>query len=179
MPVLALIIIGAIIVASTRTAKGSPARRQLEQLATETALAWGIEPAVLLATVDVESAWDPNAQNHGPGDDARGGAWGLAQLTVTTALAVDDGVGAWADEAGRREPKRLLEPQLNLTLACALITENGTRSTAPMGSETWYQDLASLYNSGKPYAQAPSSTRTTYVPRFMRALERRKGGLHG
>lgn len=179
MPVLAILIIGAVIVATTRAAKGSPRRVDLEQLATETALAWGIEPAVLLATVDIESAWDPGAQNHGPGDSARGGAWGLCQLTVTTALAVDDGVNIWADEAGQRKPERLLEPELNLKLACALITENGTRSASPIGSATWYQDIAALYNSGKLYAQAPRVTRETYVPRFLRALERRKGALHG
>lgn len=150
-------------------------RAQLEELARSTAIRYQLDPAILLATVDTESDWHVNAYVGTGGDGARGGAYGLTQMTLLTAQSVDGWLSSdWSRREGGRRPEHLFDPALNLELAAALHSENADRSTSPVGSEDWVMDLAAMYNSGKVFAKAPVSTRTRHVPRFMRHYHSRK-----
>ena len=134
----------------------------------------GTEPRVLASFVDVESNWQVDALN---ASDAGGGAWGLCQITERTALAMDDlHPTAWGALDPIRAPFVLTaHPEINLQLAASLIAENAKRCGGPPLSLRWLQDLAALYNSGRTYDNAPAVTRNTYVPRFLRAFQRRGG----
>jgi soluble lytic murein transglycosylase-like protein len=154
-------------------------RASLERLAVEIAAGQGASPQLVLAHVDIESNWDPNATNFAAGDGARGGAFGLGQMTYKTGLAVDDRIKTeWGQRDELRAPWLLLEPRLNLTLSSALVAENETRAARmfPRGSEDWLKSVASLYNSGRvDWRTAPDSTRLNYIPKFLRAYKRRTG----
>lgn len=112
-----------------------------------------LDPAWILATVKVESNFNPDAVNKGPGDGERGGAWGLGQMTLKTAR----GLGYSGSAEG------LLDPRTNIRLVAALHKQNGAPGANP-------QDVFSRYNSGKDFYHAPTVTRQTYVPRAMDAF---------
>lgn len=155
-------------------------RGELEQAASDIATERGCSPVLLLATIDTENApWNPDALNTGAGDLGRGGAWGLCQITERTALAVDDRVPtsdpSWTDLDAIRAPFVLTNPALNLQLGASLVAMNCERAQGVRMSEAWLCDVASLYNSGKLYADAPVRTLLEYVPRFLRNYRRRAG----
>ena len=129
----------------------------LESIARGAASDAGIEPALLLAIVDTESGWRQSATNLTGGDLARGGAYGLAQMTLRTAQGIDSGA----------TPERLLEPAYNLSLAAQLLG----KLWGQYGNDA---DTVSAYNSGKPVATAPISTRTVYVPVTLAHLAARR-----
>ena len=112
-------------------------------------------PAVWgLAIARHESSFRPEACNLTNGDGARGGAWGLFQMTFKTA----QGLGYLG------EPSGLLVPPVNIDLAAMLLA----RLTIPYKT---LRDVAAAYNSGKPFASAPESTRLKYVPRIIALTE--------
>lgn len=149
-------------------------------LAAEIAVSRGCDPRLLLATIDTESNWVASAVNDGPGDAARGGAWGLTQITLKTAIDVDDqNGGEWGRVCPGRDPRTLLDPWWCLTLSSHLLRENAAHAAAAgfeVGTELHAANVASLYNSGRLLASAPASTRDVHVPRFLRNW-RKRGSL--
>lgn len=151
----------------------------LENMAIQAAYAAGCSARTFLAILDTEHGsrdWDPNAINLGSGDAGRGGAWGLGQITLVTALGLE--VPALQDRwrtltlekrlaPPDRAPATLLDPRLNLDFSAALVSELETRfRTNGSSNDDLPYDVASGYNSGKPRLYAPASTRTVYLPRF-------------
>ena len=125
----------------------------------------GLDSAFGCALVRQESNWNPAARSNMRGDLLRGGAYGLAQVTMRTAEAM----GYHLTEA------QLLDPAINVSLAAELCHQNSGR--VHKISPHYYGDLASLYNSGKVLERAPYSTSTSYVPRVLTFMEmyRNKG----
>lgn len=149
-------------------------RVQLEQLAVDCAIVQGATPAVLLAHCDIETYnWDYRATNLTGGDMRRGGAYGCPQITLRTARTLDDRIRtSWSDIDPARGGAALLDyPELAFALAAAAVAENESRVRADGGS---ISDVAALYNSGRYYAAAPSSTHA-YVQKFLKAYELRTG----
>lgn len=122
-------------------------------MADNAALRHGVEPAMLRAIVRTESNWDPNAVNDTGGDAARGGAYGLGQMTLKTALGLDSTATA----------ARLLEPLYNLDICAKLIAANMALGPSDV-------DVICRYNSGKSWANAPTFTRADYLPRVTKWL---------
>ena len=127
----------------------------LQQLAADAADRAGVDRALFFAIIEVESNWNPDAKNLGPADAARGGAWGLTQLTLRTARAYAPGI----------EGEQLLDPARNLDIASQLMRDNARRS------KRW-DDLAAMWNSGKVADRAPDSTRYKYIPAVLAAAQR-------
>lgn len=109
----------------------------------------------LIAIAIVESDLNPSATKLTGGDGGRGGAWGLFQLTLTTAR--DLGFSGPGSE--------LLEAEINIFWAMCLAAEISANTV---------EDLASEWNSGKRYAVLPDnhSTKTVYVPAVLAAMQR-------
>ena len=137
---------------------GKRSKAELEPLVIEAAARAGVPAGVLEAIVDIESNWNPSASNRTGGDEARGGAFGLTQLTLKTARAFDP----------RVTPDDLLDPEKHLAIASKLMADNARRSRDP-------KDLAAMWNSGKVFDKAPEVTREKYVPRFLAALTKYEG----
>lgn len=163
--------------------------QSLEAMAIDAAIRRGCSPAILLAICDTEhgsTAWNPTAVNQGPGDAARGGAFGCAQMTLQTALgiAVPELQARWREitiakrlAPPERSPAALLDPWLNLNLAAALCsTLQGRAITDGASPATLPDEVASRYNSGDPVSGAPQSTRTVYLPRFRKMYAARAVG---
>jgi len=98
-----------------------------------------------------ESEFKPWALNPDGADGRRGGAWGLFQVTVLTAC----GHGFTGDA------KALLDPEICSDYAARIVEE----ARKKYGDS--FKDIASYYNSGKPYALAPERTKTKYIPSVM------------
>lgn len=153
--------VGAFVVLSSKkktSASSKRSRAELEELVRDAASRAGVPFPVLAAIVDIESSWNADAKNLTGGDAARGGAYGLSQLTLRTARAFDPNV----------TPEQLLEPGKHLELAAKLMADNARRSRDP-------KDLAAMWNSGKVFDKAPEVTRERYVPRFLAALAKYEG----
>lgn len=150
---LLLLIVAVVVVASRRSsgAGSSSASPDVRELARNVAIRAGVDPNVWLAMITVESNWNPDAVNQGPGDAARGGAWGLSQITVKTAQAVEPGITG----------PELLDVDTHLRVAEALLTDIAARALVA-------EDVPSLWNSGRRLDSAPDSTRYIYVPKVMR-----------
>lgn len=99
--------------------------------------AFGVPASWIKAFCQQESRWDPNAKVVTGTDGARGGAYGLGQMTLKTA----QGLGYTRDAEG------LLDPQTNLLLVGQLLQELYAR----WGPRTTLQDVAAGYNSGHGY----------------------------
>lgn len=112
----------------------------------------GLPPEWGLALARQESNFAPQALNMSTGDATRGGSWGLCQMSLTTAR----GLGYVGTAQGLTDPK--VNAKLAAKLCKELVTRFRTNNLA---------DIAAGYNSGKPFAKAPSSTRTVYVPRVI------------
>ncbi len=126
------------------------------RLAVDTALSAGVDPAILLGIIKVESNWNPGATNLVGPDGARGGAYGLTQMTLRTARAFDPDVTG----------EQLLDPVTNLRFAGLLLADNRSRAGAD------WRDVAAMWNSGRPFDQAPEVTRYRYVPKVLEAANR-------
>lgn len=114
--------------------------------------AYNIPMAWLCAIARQESGFKADARVLTGGDGARGGAYGLCQMTLQTARLV--GYTGDAEE--------LSLPDMNCHVAAQLIYQlmnDGHR---------FFADIASAYNSGKPLKRAPESTRKTYVPNVLK-----------
>jgi soluble lytic murein transglycosylase-like protein len=113
--------------------------KYLPLLAT-TGVRYGLSPEFLVAIAYIESSFNPDAQVHFGPDEARGGAYGLCQLTLKTARAL----------GFKGEPSGLLYPDTNAEYAAILAAQNAKR----LGTFA-ILDLAAAHNSGKSYAHAP------------------------
>lgn len=127
----------------------------LEALARSIATDVGVNPAVFLGIIEVESGWNEAATNLSGPDAARGGAWGLTQLTLTTARSLEPGITG----------QQLLDGVSNLRVAGLLLRDNARRSVDD-------KDTAAMWNSGKLYDRAPTSTRNSYVPKVLEAAKK-------
>lgn len=133
---------------------------------------------VFFAICDTETgrgAWDTQAVNLGPGDEALGGAYGAAQLTYKTALRMDDvKPTAWSTyDVIRGQSTLLLYPELVFILAARVVADAQRQVQSAGGTDA---DIASIYNSGKLLNRAPASTLDVYVPRFTENLRLRRAG---
>jgi len=178
-----LIAAGAVVlvgVGGETVARVARTRAQLEAVMAEHAVAHGADPVLVLCTVDTESDWRPDAVNDTEGDAVRGGAWGLSQLTLMTALDVDNRNGhPWRARYGDRPATSLLDVDVNGILSAHLMRECQNRAHAagvPYLSEAMAANVASLWNSGRLLSQAPASTRDKHVPRFLRHWRSRTTG---
>ena len=154
-------VLGAVVVAAilwARRSVGVAPRRgdTMFDYAVETARAAGVDPAVFLGIIEVESRWKPDATNLVGPDGARGGAFGLTQMTLRTARALRPGITG--DE--------LLDWKTNLDVAGLLLAENARRI-----SPLW-PDVAAAWNSGRSFDTAPEVTRYDYVPKVLAAADR-------
>jgi soluble lytic murein transglycosylase-like protein len=138
--------------AAAATSTGEKADPNFD-LAVRTAQDAGIDPAILLGIIKVESAWNPNATNLVGSDAARGGAFGLVQMTLRTARGFDPDVTG----------EQLLDPVTNLRFAGLLLAEIRQRFGAD------WRDVAAAWNSGKAFDYAPEVTRYKYVPKVLAA----------
>lgn len=158
-----LLAVGAVALIASRTSKSmatssSASRADLERLVRAAASTAGVDYATLAAIVEIESRWRPDARNETGTDAARGGAYGLTQMTLRTAQALRPGTSR----------EYLLTPEGNLDVAAQLMRDNARRSRDP-------KDLAAMWNSGKVFDKAPEVTRETYVPRFLSARAKYMG----
>lgn len=104
-----------------------------------------------LAIAATESDFRAGAMNNrNEGDVARGGSYGLCQMSLQTAKAL----------APDCTVEDLLDPTTNSEIAAMLVSQLARRYTD-------IKDVAAAYNSGKRFAHAPSSTRAIYVPRIL------------
>lgn len=108
-----------------------------------------------LALARQESNFKTTAVATHPADIARGGAYGLLQMTYKTAV----GLGY------EGPPEGLLNTATNIFWASKLCAQNAKRTKAVVGSREWVYDVAAMYNSGRLYAAAPDVTRNEYAPR--------------
>lgn len=113
-----------------------------------------------LALAWVESNFNPAATRLVGGDAARGGAYGLCQMTFRTATELDSKVTL----------RDLMDAEYNAHLAARLCSQNllllrtNANGIMSLNSAATIYDLAALYNSGKVYAKAPKVTKDQYVP---------------
>lgn len=113
----------------------------------------GLPPELGAAIAHQESNWEPDSQTIVGGDARRGGSYGLCQVSLKTAL--------WLDPAAT--VTKLLDPDYNCQMAAQLCEFNRTLSPS-------LPDIISRYNSGRPLAKAPKSTRMGYVPSVLRLM---------
>jgi len=100
-------------------------------------------PASLMAAIVAnESGFDPEAKNLiSPGDVARGGAWGLGQLTLQTALGLAKGAPTVAPTWNKTGPG-LLDPETNLALTAWGVRQNWQRFAAKRPNPWLYAGVA-------------------------------------
>jgi soluble lytic murein transglycosylase-like protein len=114
----------------------------------------GLEPALGLAIAEEESNFNPTAVATNPKDLARGGSYGVCQMSMKTALGLDRTV----------TPNRLLNPAYCAGLAAKLCVQNIQLAHTKDPSE-----IFSRYNSGQPFHRAPATT-VTYCANANRFL---------
>ena len=125
----------------------------------------GLPPELGCAIARQESNWNPKATASNPKDIARGGAFGLCQMTLQT-----------AQELGHKDitVEQLYDPAINASLAAELCVANLKRIRVAPG-QTYsdaarWADLFSMYNSGRVVSKAPHITQTNYVPRCVQFM---------
>lgn len=118
----------------------------------------GLPAALGPAIARQESGFILRSQNLTGRDRERGGAYGLCQMTLTTAR----GLG-WHGTV-----EELLIPETNCHLAAELCSINSERLELPVASDAWVEDIASLYNSGHMLKNAPRLTSRYYVPNVLK-----------
>jgi len=154
-------------------------KRSLAEALTAAAERQGIPPSWLLALAEAESGQVLSAVNRSGADMDRGGSFGPTQISARTARAF-----------GYTGPMEALteNPELAADLTARMVAEGfGERSTnrdAPesppfrpvrFGTPASFEDMLSVWNSGRPYSEAPVSTRTVYIPRALAALSAIEG----
>lgn len=142
-----------LILMARKRASAAPGGDPNFALAVRTAQDVGIDPAILLGIIKIESNWNPNATNLVGTDASRGGAYGLVQMTLRTARGFDPDVTG----------EQLLDPATNLRFAGLLLAEIRQRFGAD------WRDVAAAWNSGKAFDYAPEVTRYKYVPKVLAA----------
>lgn len=114
--------------------------------------AWG------MAIACQESGFQPRAEVSTGGDARRGGSFGICQMSLATAQG---DLGYLGGGEGLKDP--LVNAQLAARYVKILIQRHKTNDL---------RDIAAAYNSGRPYATAPKSTRGQYVPRVLAYAQR-------
>lgn len=109
---------------------------------------YDIPAAWLLAIAQQESRLRAAVITMSGGDGARGGSYGLCQMSLATAR----GLGY------EGSPSELLLPRVNAHLAAHLVGKDRKRFGPKLS------DVSAAYNSGKPMSRAPATTREIYVP---------------
>lgn len=134
-----------------------------EPLATRWAKRFGVPPLLVWSVATVESGRNPSAENHGAGDEKRGGAWGLFQVTLQTARDLFARHGQFLRKfpAGQRfdgSGPSLLDPELNTLL--------GTYYLAALWKEfQTFDAAAAAYNMGaKPVRAALATGNLSSLP---------------
>jgi soluble lytic murein transglycosylase-like protein len=112
----------------------------------------GLPPEWGMAIARQESGFDPAAYVNTGGDAVRGGSRGLCQMSWLTAK----GLGFLG------QPEELFQPRVNADLAARLC-----KQLVRQFKTNDLRDIASGYNSGKPFARAPQPTQTVYAPRVV------------
>lgn len=107
----------------------------------------GLPPELGPALARKESAFNPLEDNQGPGDKELGGSYGLCQMSFQTAK----GLGYSGT------PEGLKDPYINAALAAELCAINWKAHKNLV-------DVICMYNSGKPFMRAPTSTTSVYLP---------------
>lgn len=141
--------------------KGEPSvigmsRAELVALVRARAASWGWDPDWWQAIAEHESHMNPRARNLTGGDAARGGSYGLMQISLKSARA-------WMKDPDFT-PEQLYDPNIHLAVAG---TGFATFKPAPKSLE----DAAALWNAGRRFADLPidHQTRTAYVPAVLLA----------
>lgn len=127
----------------------------IAQLIKAAAAQFGVDPMQMAAIVQVESSWNPAATNLSGPDGARGGAWGLSQITLQTAKAYGF-TGSGED---------LLDPATSIEWTARILAAGGPPVTI--------QDAGAWWNAGKKHfydLNAESPTASDYVPKLVAAL---------
>jgi hypothetical protein len=133
--------------------KGVLDKRKVRAALRAAAKKYGVNPDWLDAIAKQESNWDPQARNEAGADSTYGGAYGITQILWTNLVSL-----GWK---GTRE-QYLADPAAQAEISAKF---------AANGPKTSLQDFATWWNSGKrTLAQAPASTRDTYVPRVVANL---------
>jgi hypothetical protein len=130
---------------------------ELKKLADEL----GLYPEFLWAMCQVESGFDAGAVNLAGTDGARGGAFGPLQMTLKTARAFAGKLGR-----DRIDAVDLLDPAFNLAVCRELLLE----LRGPVDNKRKQRDIAAMWNSGKPLAQAPQKT-VAYVEKIRQLMD--------
>ncbi len=104
---------------------------------------------LLLAIAEHESCFRQDALNDTGGDAKRGGAYGVFQITRTTAELY---LGKLED------PNVLYDVVVGTDLACRIIAQDMVRF------DKHIDDVICAYNSGKPKNRAPDITVFKYLP---------------
>lgn len=122
---------------------------------------YGVSAALIASIIQIESGFNQGAKNLTGGDLERGGAWGLMQMTLKTAK----NLGFMGD------PKLLLIPSINIDYGTKLLAQIQRRVKKVIRTESEIdRNIVSIYNSGKFFAKAPSST-LEYVARWSNAIK--------
>lgn len=109
---------------------------------------WKVSETLAFAIVEQESAWNPAARSKGPSDEARGGAWGLFQMTYLTALEQDDRNYAlnrstnWRTVSPSRLPEALYAWGVNIELGVSHLAH----LLSIVGPD--FRRVAAAYNGG-------------------------------
>lgn len=99
----------------------------------------GLPPEWGMAIAKLESGFDPRRSVITGSDGARGGAWGICQMTLETAR----------EELGYKgDGFSLLDPELCSSLAAKLCSINAKRYGTDL------RDVAAAYNGGEPYVKS-------------------------
>lgn len=118
----------------------------------------GLDPDLGVAIAAHESGLKSKAVNNTGGDALRGGSYGAAQMSMLTAKGL--GFTGTSEE--------LMTPAVNAHYQAMLVKQLSTQHGGDLG------DIVAAYNSGKPLAESPESTRNDYVPDVMRRLNQIK-----
>ncbi len=137
----------------------------------------GLDPDWGEALGETETNLRPLSNLTGP-DLARGGSYGPTQISRQTARAYGY-AGAMED--------LLSDPELAARLTASMVRQGfaerggsldgddyvpnpNRESVLRFGPPASFRDMLSVWNAGRPYAQAPASTVSAYVPRGERFL---------
>jgi len=111
---------------------------------------WGLA----ISHQETAGTFNPNLRNLSGGDGARGGSYGLCQVSLRTAQAYQSDI----------TPESLIVPGTNADIAARICLDANKRFPGSL------MNVAALYNDGKPFASTrlAASTRDIYVPNVLR-----------
>ncbi len=102
-----------------------PKELTVKQLAAKYASAFGVPLSLVMAIMGIESAYNPSAENHSANAEARGGAWGLGQMTLATAKDITQRYASVAKKfwpSWNGTGQGLLSAQVNAAMTAFLLS---------------------------------------------------------